>query len=347
MFMKSIHRASFALLWGVVVLIYPSGAALSAQPPSNPPEGEAAIALVRDVLAADRERTVAEALQLTDSEAGKFWPLYDQYRARMDRTGDRLVELVRRYAFHYPNVPEDAAHSMLKELINLEKRQVETRATYLKKFGRILPASKTLRFAQVENRLDLAVRLQLAAGIPLTPVEGRLEPNSMSAVAVREGVVGGAAVQTTELTATVTSIDWSNRRVTLMSDAGIKETVRVDPDVVNFDQVRVGDRVTLVATEELVVRLASPGDAADTSVGGVVALAPVGAKPGGVAAGTVQVLGTITALDTVHRTATLRFEDGTTRTFPVREDIDLARRKIGDKVVFEVTEMIAVSVEKP
>jgi hypothetical protein len=31
----------------------------------------------------------------------------------------------------------------------------------------------------------------------------------------------------------------------------------------------------------------------------------------------------------------------------VRDDIDLSQRKVGEKVVFLVTEMIAISVEKP
>jgi hypothetical protein len=34
-------------------------------------------------------------------------------------------------------------------------------------------------------------------------------------------------------------------------------------------------------------------------------------------------------------------------TFPVRDDIDLSRRKVGEKMVFQVTEMIAISVKKP
>ena len=53
------------------------------------------------------------------------------------------------------------------------------------------------------------------------------------------------------------------------------------------------------------------------------------------------------AIDRTKRTATLRFEDGRTKTFPVRDDIDLSRRKVGEKVVFLVTEMVAISVDKP
>ena len=49
----------------------------------------------------------------------------------------------------------------------LEKKYLDTRAKYFKKVSEVLPATKTLRFAQIENRLDLALRLQLAAQIPI------------------------------------------------------------------------------------------------------------------------------------------------------------------------------------
>jgi hypothetical protein len=66
-----------------------------------------------------------------------------------------------------------------------------------------------------------------------------------------------------------------------------------------------------------------------------------------VAAETMQVTATVTAIDPEKRTATLRFEDGSARTFPVRRDVNLSRRKLGEKVVFRVTELIAISVKKP
>jgi hypothetical protein len=120
----------------------------------------------------------------------------------------------------------------------------------------------------------------------------------------------------------------------LLSPDGFKTTVKAGPDVINFDQIRVGDQLKVTATEELVVRLADPGESVEDQADAVVALAPIGAKPGGLAAETVQIIGTITAMDSSKRTATLKFEDGASKTFPVRDDVDLARRKIGDKVVF-------------
>lgn len=53
-----------------------------------------------------------------------------------------------------------------------------------------------------------------------------------------------------------------------------------------------------------------------------------------------------TAIDVEARTATLEFEDGRTKTVSVRPDIDLSLRKVGEKVAFEMTQMVALSVEK-
>jgi len=79
----------------------------------------------------------------------------------------------------------------------------------------------------------------------------------------------------------------------------------------------------------------------------LVALALKGAKPGGIMAATTQLSATVTAIDTEHHQATLQFEDGTARTVAVRDDVDLSKRKIGDKVVIRTTESLAIQVQKP
>jgi hypothetical protein len=117
--------------------------------------------------------------------------------------------------------------------------------------------------------------------------------------------------------------------------------------VVNFDQIRVGDQLKVTVTEQLAVAMAQAG--APPSDGGtaVVALAPVGAKPGGVVANTMQVTAKVSAIDLKHHKATLQFPDGTTKTFAVRKDVDLTQRQVGEEVSIRVTEALAISVEKP
>ncbi len=128
-----------------------------------------AIDLVRSIYQGDRQVFLADALQLTEAEGKTFWPLYQSYRADVDKIGDGLVKLVLEYADLYPNVSDADARRLLKEYLALEQKLVKKRSWYLKRAGKTLPAAKALRWAQVENRMDLALRLQLAGTIPLVP----------------------------------------------------------------------------------------------------------------------------------------------------------------------------------
>ncbi|HTA31499.1 MAG TPA: hypothetical protein VK731_13490 [Candidatus Cybelea sp.] len=127
------------------------------------------IEVARSALKTDRQAAVVATLELTESEGKDFWPLYREYRFEMDKVNDGLMKLVLEYAKLYPNVPESSAKQMLKDYTDFQKKQVGKRTSYLKKFSKVLPAAKALRFAQVETRLDLLVQLQLAANVPLVP----------------------------------------------------------------------------------------------------------------------------------------------------------------------------------
>lgn len=128
-----------------------------------------AMEVVRTAYQADRQVFVAENLPLTEKESAAFWPLYRQYRADMEKLGDGLMKLVLEYADVFPDVPEDRARQLLKDYSALEEKLADTRKSYLKKAGKVLPAAKVLRWAQLENRMDLGLRLQMAGAIPLVP----------------------------------------------------------------------------------------------------------------------------------------------------------------------------------
>jgi hypothetical protein len=127
------------------------------------------IELLRTTYKVDRQAVVAENLQLTESESPGFWPLYRSYRADMEKLGDSLLKLVLEYADVYPNVPEERARQLLKEYLAAEEKFVNKRAWYFKRAARSLPAAKALRWVQLENRMDLVLRLQLAGSVPLVP----------------------------------------------------------------------------------------------------------------------------------------------------------------------------------
>ncbi|MDO9581996.1 MAG: hypothetical protein Q7J24_02625 [Desulfomicrobium sp.] len=174
-----------------------------------------------------------------------------------------------------------------------------------------------------------------------------MQVSAASATVYVEGVPGGVIVHTEEVAAKVMEIDHAKRTVTLQSPDGETFAAKVGEGAVNFDQVAVGDMVNVTLTEELVVFLDEEGAAPIDSSSAALATAPKGAQPGGLVVASNQVTDTVTAIDHEQRTATLQFKDGSTKTLPVRDDIDLTLRKVGDQVVFRLTEKLAISVEKP
>jgi Cu/Ag efflux protein CusF len=168
-----------------------------------------------------------------------------------------------------------------------------------------------------------------------------------AAVVYQPGVPGGIAVATFKETATVTAVDRATRKVTLVTADGVKSVVKCGPEVANFAQIEVGDQVKATVTEQLVIFARQPGEPAGDGAAGMVMLAPIGEKPGGVLANTEEITARVEVIDLKNRKATLRFPDGTTKTFKVRPDVDMTKHSVGDEVVFRTTESVAVSVEKP
>ena len=198
------------------------------------------------------------------------------------------------------------------------------------------------------NTLNWAgLALLSAAMLAFTSCSSTPKVEPTTSAEYEQGVPGGIFVETYKNTATVTAIDAANRKVTLVTPDGRKETFIAGPEVVNFDQIRVGDQVKATVTQQLAVYMAKDNPPASEGEATVVALAPKGAKPGRLITNTVQVIAKVTAIDLKHHKATLRFPDGTTKTVAVRKDVDLTQRQVGEEVVIRVTEAVAISVEKP
>lgn len=181
--------------------------------------------------------------------------------------------------------------------------------------------------------------------------EGRGGVQSTSTMETTKGVPGGSVVETHQLNATVTGIDAINRRITLETMDGNTRVIKAGPEVRNFNQIQVGDKVKATLVEQLVVFMRRPGEEsaaqAPTSRQTTVTVAPVGAKPAVMAADTIEVTAKVVGINQQNREASLQFPDGTVRIVKVRPDVDMTKAKLGDEVVIRSTEDMAIKVERP
>ena len=157
---------------------------------------------------------------------------------------------------------------------------------------------------------------------------------------------GAYEVETISTTATVVAINEGSRKVTLQTADGKKTTFKAGPDAVNFAQIQIGDKVNAVVTEEFAVTIYQSGPPPASASGAVVALTPIGAKPGGLVAATDIESATVTAVDAPKHKVTLQFSDGSTKTIKVDKSIDLSNITPGNQIVMQVAEAVAITVTK-
>ena len=115
----------------------------------------------------DRKAVYAKNLGLTEAESAAFWPIYDEYEAKVKSLNDRFLANVNRFAENYDTLSEADAAEILKEKMAIEKEREALKQKYTSKVAKALPANKALRYAQLETRIDQMVRRDVYSLIPL------------------------------------------------------------------------------------------------------------------------------------------------------------------------------------
>lgn len=204
---------------------------------------------------------------------------------------------------------------------------------------------KMTKFKLVMTLLAPLVVLTLSS-CSSTSQNGSKDTMGNTAVA-NDGAHARIVINSVTATATVDSINATNREVVLRREDGSLTSYICGPDVRNFDQIEVGDRVNVTLADELAVALVE-GDQPPASVSStVVVRAPVGAKPGGKVMDTVGFTARVVTVDYEQRLVTLLMPDGRNKTVKVGPDINLAKVNPGDIVGVRLTRAMVLTVEKP
>ena len=145
-------RASLILITGLLAAL-----------PALAQDERDVIEVIRTQIQADRQALVAQNMQLNPTESEEFWPLYREFQLERAEISDRRVNLIMEFRDNYSNLDDERA----EELIKIQNDKVKLWKKYRRKIDRILPASKTLRFFQIESKLDTIIDFDLARSIPL------------------------------------------------------------------------------------------------------------------------------------------------------------------------------------
>jgi len=152
-------RALVSLLV-TLMLVWPLAASAQDEPADN-------MQLVVEKIRADKKLFIADNMQLTESEAKGFWPIYDGYQNELFLLRSRTLKMLDDYAAAYTQMSDGTAKRLLDEYMTIERLGLELRQTFLSKFRAVLSDVKVVRYYQIENKIDAALIYGLAGKIPL------------------------------------------------------------------------------------------------------------------------------------------------------------------------------------
>ena len=146
----------------VVIAAFPVPALSQDKPADN-------MQILREKVKADKKLLIATNMELTESEAKGFWPVYEWYQRKLTAINQRMVKLIESYAADYQanTLTDEKAKKLTEELVAIGKAEAELQAASVPKLSKVLPPKKVARYLQIENKIRAVVKYELAKAVPL------------------------------------------------------------------------------------------------------------------------------------------------------------------------------------
>jgi hypothetical protein len=154
-----------------------------------------------------------------------------------------------------------------------------------------------------------------------------------------------AAAQAVKVSVVVTAIDPATRGLTLKTADGRTFDVVAGPEVRNFDQIKLNDRVVAQYMRALTLELRKGGGARQGSESTDAVRAQKGEKPGAAVGGRMTVIADVVDVNQKDKTISLRGPKGNVVVLDVQNPDHFKVVKKGDQVEADYAEALAVSVE--
>jgi hypothetical protein len=161
---QGVHRMNF-LRYGMLAL----GLLVTLPAVAQTQSTSTDMQILADKINADKKALVAQNMELTETEAKSFWPIYDAYQQDLQTINIRMTQMIVEYADASSKGTLDnaAAKKLLGEALMIQKSELDLQQTYVPKLEKVLPEVKVARYIQIESKIRALVRYALASKIPL------------------------------------------------------------------------------------------------------------------------------------------------------------------------------------
>jgi hypothetical protein len=123
------------------------------------------IILLRENVRQQRAQITGAVMQLTPEESKKFWPIYDDFLASINKLNDSRIQNLTTYAANYGQMSDEKTDYVMKQELNLRKQRDELLAQFYERFKPV-GAETAARFLLVESQIEHIADLQLDSMLP-------------------------------------------------------------------------------------------------------------------------------------------------------------------------------------
>jgi hypothetical protein len=106
-------------------------------------------------------------LRLTDGQATKFWPVYEQYSAEFGRINEARSAVIKEYADGYGQLTDEQADNLIRRWLDTDIAAAQLRQRYVPTFRKVLPGRQAATFFQLDRRISMMIDVQLTSQLPL------------------------------------------------------------------------------------------------------------------------------------------------------------------------------------
>src|SRR5260221_6199710 len=125
------------------------------------------LALLRRDIRSIKKQLIAANLTLTDTEAIKFWQVYEQYSADMGKINDTRTAIIKEYSDGYGTLTDEQADGLIRRWLDADIDAAKLRQKYVPIFRKVLPGKKAPTFFQLDRRISMMIDVQLTSQLPL------------------------------------------------------------------------------------------------------------------------------------------------------------------------------------
>jgi len=129
------------------------------------------IILLRQDLRAKKMQVIGQNMSLSDTEAQKFWPVYNHYVKDLQEVNNQKYALLKQYAQMWSTMTDQDAVIYVRNWLEADGQAQALRVKYVPLVNQVLPGKKAATFFQLDRRLNMIIDLQLFSQIPLAKVK--------------------------------------------------------------------------------------------------------------------------------------------------------------------------------